>query len=385
MKKIIFVLILLMSIMVYSEDDPFAMPDINMDFNMDINFDLFSEDFNKYFEEMNKEWNEHLQYMDEQWGKLYEESQKEWDKYYEEYKKLEMEFMKKFESIWGETFEYTPDKWYDFSDDLKSFSVVTFKGDEENKNGYVEVKVITDKNESKQEVEKKIKEQAEKTISKKDEYTKKPILDNLVDKRDIEKPKIVKEKEVDNKVVYTTKIPIINNPFLERAKQYIPIIDNAKNKYGIPRPFILSIIQKESSFLPNAKSRSGALGLMQLIPRYAATEAYLYLYNKKPNPRALINELYNPEKNILYGTTYIYLLHSRYFKFEKEYSKRKYMVIAGYNMGPVAISKRVRGLNLEKMDLKSLYDYLLNNTRKETSDYLKKVLNYEKEWNKIYP
>ncbi|OQY09603.1 MAG: hypothetical protein B6I29_03055 [Marinitoga sp. 4572_148] len=79
------------------------------------------------------------------------------------------------------------------------------------------------------------------------------------------------------------------------------------------------------------------------------------------------------------------MLHTRYFKFEKEYSKRKYMVITGYNMGPVAISKRVRGLNLDNMNLSSLYNYLLNNTRKETSDYLKKVLQYEKEWNKIYP
>jgi len=61
------------------------------------------------------------------------------------------------------------------------------------------------------------------------------------------------------------------------------------------------------------------------------------------------------------------------------------MVITGYNMGPVAISKRVRGLNLDNMNLSSLYNYLLNNTRKETSDYLKKVLQYEKEWNKIYP
>ncbi|WP_165973961.1 transglycosylase SLT domain-containing protein [Marinitoga lauensis] len=241
------------------------------------------------------------------------------------------------------------------------------------------------KNESKNTVEEKVKKQLKKTVETKDEYTKKPILDNLISKKDLENLKIKKEKEEKDKVIYTAKIPIIKNPFLEKAKQYIPIVNNIKNKYGIPRPFILSIIQKESSFLPRAKSRSGALGLMQLIPRYAATEAYIYLYNRKPNPMTLANELYNPEKNILYGSTYIYLLHARYFKFEKDYAKRKYMVIASYNMGPIAISKRVRGLNLEKMDLKSLYNYLLSNTRKETSDYLKKVLNYEKEWNKIFP
>ncbi|KAF2956498.1 transglycosylase SLT domain-containing protein [Marinitoga sp. 38H-ov] len=376
MKKLFIIIILLLTIILYSD-----LPDI------DINFDsnLFSDDFNEYFEDMNKEWNEHLKYIDKQWEKLYEESQKEWDKYYEEYTKKEVEFIKNFKAIWGEDFEYVPDKWYDFSNDLKSFSIVTFKGDIENKYGYIEVKVIVDKNESKKNIEKKIKDQAEKTIFKKDEYTNKPILDNLVKKNDLETVKIKKEKEFENKVIYTTKIPIKNNPFLERAKQYIPIIDNIKNKYGIPRSFILSIIQKESSFLPNVRSKSGALGLMQLIPRYAATEAYIYLYNKKPNPRSLVNELYNPEKNILYGATYIYLLHNKYFEFEKDYSKRKYLVIAGYNMGPIAISKMVRGLNLENFDLSSLYHYLINNTRKETSNYLNKVLIYEKEWNKVYP
>ncbi|SHF23626.1 Transglycosylase SLT domain-containing protein [Marinitoga hydrogenitolerans DSM 16785] len=383
MKKIYLFIYVLMVILIFSEEDPFKMPEINMD--IDLNNNLFSDEFNKYVNEINEEWNEHLNYMDEQWKKLYEESQKEWDKYYEEYNKQEKEFMNNFEKIWGETFEYDSHKWYDFSDDLKSFSVVTFDRNEENKNGYMEVKIIVDKKVPKEKVKEKIKEQIKRTVNKKDVYTKKPILDNLIKVKDIENPKIQKEKEIKDKIIYKTKIPIIKNPFLERAKQYIPLINNVKSKYGIPRPFILSIIQKESSFLPNSRSRSGALGLMQLIPRYGATEAYIYLFKRKPNPRALINELYNPEKNILYGTTYIYLLHTKYFKFEKEYSKRKYMVIAGYNMGPVAISKRVRGLNLEKMNLSGLYNYLLSNTRKETSDYLKKVLQYEREWNKIYP
>lgn len=387
MKKIILLSFLIIFVFAFSDNDPFSMPEINTNIDMNDIFDsdIFSDEFNKYFEEMNQEWNEHLQYIEKEWQNLYEESQKEWDKYYEEYAKQEANFIKNFESIWGEPLEYTPDRWYDFSEDLKSFSITTFKGDEENKYGYVEVKVIADKNDSEEDIKKKIKKQAEKTINKKDEYTKKPILDDLVDKTDIEKAKIIKEKKVNDSIIYTAKIPITKNPFLERAEEYIPLITKMHDKYGIPRPFILSIIQKESSFLPNAKSKSGALGLMQLIPRYAATEAYIYLYKRKPNPRALVYELYNPEKNVLYGTTYLYLLHTRYFKFEKEYSKRKYMVIAGYNMGPVAISKRVRGLNLDNMNLSSLYNYLLNNTRKETSDYLKKVLQYEKEWNKIYP
>ncbi|WP_197072612.1 transglycosylase SLT domain-containing protein [Marinitoga sp. 1197] len=391
MKKFLLLLLFFMLyfLIIFSEDDPFKIPDMDMDINMNFNSDienLFSEEFNKYFDEMNKEWEGHLKIMNEQWQELYKESQKEWDKYYKEYLIKEKKFLENFEKIWGKPFEYSSQKWFEFSEDLKTFSEVSFKSDEKNKNGYLEVKTIIEKNESPEKAMEKIKEQLKRTISKKDEFTKKPVLENLIDKKQIENPKIKKEKEtVDGKIIYKTKIPIIKNPFLEKAKQYIPIVNKISKKYGLPKPFILSIIQKESSFLPYARSRSGAMGLMQLIPRYGATEAYIFLYKRKPNPRILVNELYNPEKNILYGSAYIYLLHTKYFKFEKEYSKRKYMVIAGYNMGPVAISKRVRGLNLEKMNLSGLYNYLLSNTRKETSDYLKKVLEYERNWVKIYP
>ncbi len=103
-KNFVILLFFIISICILADNDPFKMPDIdvNMDtnFNMNIENNLFSDEFNKYLEEMNQEWNEHLNYMNEQWGKLYEESQKDWDKYYEEYLKQEKSFMKHFEEIW---------------------------------------------------------------------------------------------------------------------------------------------------------------------------------------------------------------------------------------------------------------------------------------------
>ncbi|OQY09602.1 MAG: hypothetical protein B6I29_03050 [Marinitoga sp. 4572_148] len=104
MKKIILLSFLIIFVFAFSDNDPFSMPEINTNIDMNDIFDsdIFSDEFNKYFEEMNQEWNEHLQYIEKEWQNLYEESQKEWDKYYEEYAKQEANFIKNFESIWGE-------------------------------------------------------------------------------------------------------------------------------------------------------------------------------------------------------------------------------------------------------------------------------------------
>jgi len=45
------------------------------------------------------------------------------------------------------------------------------------------------------------------------------------------------------------------------------IKSNAK-EYGIPPFFIVAMINRESEFNPMAKSKAGAIGLMQIIPKY---------------------------------------------------------------------------------------------------------------------
>ncbi|MEG2003771.1 MAG: transglycosylase SLT domain-containing protein, partial [Clostridia bacterium] len=47
---------------------------------------------------------------------------------------------------------------------------------------------------------------------------------------------------------------------------YIDIVTEAATEYNVPPELIFAVIYSESSFDPNAKSKAGAQGLMQLLP-----------------------------------------------------------------------------------------------------------------------
>jgi len=106
------------------------------------------------------------------------------------------------------------------------------------------------------------------------------------------------------------------------GKQYIlkydTIIDNASKKFGVESRLIKAVIMAESSFNPNAVSKSGAQGLMQLMPITADDM-------NVGNP-------FDPEENIYGGTQYLGLLL-------KKFNHDKGLALAAYNAGPKTVSK----------------------------------------------
>jgi soluble lytic murein transglycosylase-like protein len=96
------------------------------------------------------------------------------------------------------------------------------------------------------------------------------------------------------------------------------IFEAASLKYNVPVSLLKAVAKVESSFNPNATSRCGAMGIMQLMPRTAKSLG--------------VTDAYDPEQNIMGGAKYLSkLLH--------EYNGDTGLALAAYNAGPGNVRK----------------------------------------------
>lgn len=96
------------------------------------------------------------------------------------------------------------------------------------------------------------------------------------------------------------------------------IINQAAKENNLDPTLISAVIEQESGFNPNAVSSSGALGLMQLMPRTAHAMG--------------IKDPLNPTENIKAGTKYLSSLLNRY-------QGNVVLALSAYNAGPENVKK----------------------------------------------
>lgn len=99
------------------------------------------------------------------------------------------------------------------------------------------------------------------------------------------------------------------------------IIKAAARRHGVEFPLLKAIIQAESSFNPQAVSKKGARGLMQIMP-----QNYTALNIKDP---------FDPQQNIMGGTRYFRELYDRY-------NGKLALTLSAYNAGPTAVDRYQR-------------------------------------------
>ncbi|MFM7389923.1 MAG: lytic transglycosylase domain-containing protein [Vampirovibrionales bacterium] len=128
--------------------------------------------------------------------------------------------------------------------------------------------------------------------------------------------------------------------------QFKASIEKYATQYGLEPSLVEAVIKAESAYNPNAKSRVGALGLMQLMPSTAEGLG--------------VEDPLNPEQNIEGGSKYLASLMKR---FNGDTS----LAVAAYNAGPNAVAK-----------YHGIPPY------KETQAYVKKVLQYENQFQNAY-
>lgn len=133
--------------------------------------------------------------------------------------------------------------------------------------------------------------------------------------------------------------PVIHFAREDKPKGIDEIVGEIANKFEIEAALVKAIIKAESNCNPNAVSRKGAQGLMQLMPATAKK-----LKVEKP---------LDPQENILGGVKYIKGLMASYGDLR--------LALAAYNAGPGTVQK-----------YEGIPPY------RETVNYVKKVISFYK-------
>ena len=102
--------------------------------------------------------------------------------------------------------------------------------------------------------------------------------------------------------------------------RYEDIVRGHARNYDLDPAFLAAVIEEESKFNADARSRTGAIGLMQLQPATAEGIAL-----RTGGTKFVISDLYVPELNVRYGAWYLHHLLTKYGD--------ERMALAAYNAG----------------------------------------------------
>lgn len=128
-----------------------------------------------------------------------------------------------------------------------------------------------------------------------------------------------KAAEKVNASLYTQGIPSNINISRRPSKtEILGIINEVSNKYDVDPKLIEALVKQESGFNPSAKSKAGALGLMQLMPSTAKGLG--------------VTDPMDARQNIEGGVKYVKSMLDRF-------NGNIILALAAYNAGPNAVKK----------------------------------------------
>ncbi len=132
----------------------------------------------------------------------------------------------------------------------------------------------------------------------------------------------------------------------DNEKRYTRLIDGVSRELSLDRNLIHAVVRAESAFDPNAVSRAGAVGLMQLMPETAR--------------RYGVRDARNPSQNVYAGVLHLRKLIQRF--------NDVVLALAAYNAGENAVID---------------YGYKVP-PYPETRNYVRKVLAFYRQYSSRY-
>jgi len=318
---------------------------------------------------------------------------------YNEYEALEAQRLKAMEDAirkkWSDMRLDSREEMVDYDDDLNARSSVNFK------EGTVEVEVIAEKDDATsqaaaaQKLRQRLAQMTEKQSpddkpllknqlrsadgQKVDRHNAKQFAQQAVESRPIQK-KTYRAADGKQRVKYSVQVKMVPNHIEERARAFKSEVLKQSKRFDIDPRVTFAVMHTESYFNPRARSHVPAYGLMQLVPRSGARDAYLYVYKKDRLLKA--NYLYIPQNNIELGCADIDKIRHVYFSDIQDEKKAYYCAICAYNTGPGNVARALTGTTklkataevANKHSAEWVYNKLLKNLPyEETRRYIKTV------------
>lgn len=116
-------------------------------------------------------------------------------------------------------------------------------------------------------------------------------------------------------------------------QEFWDVVNDEKKRSGLDPLLLLSVMRQESAFDPQAVSRSGAMGLLQMLPPTAEE------VKKEINSNAqLPKDLFDPSTNVKFCAHYL-------ARMLKKYGGSVPLALAAYNAGPSRITQFINSQN----------------------------------------
>jgi len=116
----------------------------------------------------------------------------------------------------------------------------------------------------------------------------------------------------------TKALPGVSSGLAPTRAEMQQMLSNAGSRHNVDADLLASVVKAESGGQIHAVSRTGAQGLMQLMPRTAHEQG--------------VADAFQPDQNIAGGTAYLDQLLTRYHN-------NVALALAAYNAGPAAVDK----------------------------------------------